>query len=85
MPYINFRRESKLTEKTEISGRRPTHELKVKDPETGRFTTIGVAWDSDEFMNIQLSPGASISYVDQQNLGLKLTLFPITERKYNKD
>ena len=64
------------------SGLRPTHELKIKDPETGRHTTIGVAWDANgEWMNIQLNPGVSISYVDQQQLGLKLTIFKKEEYK----
>ena len=76
--------EDEMEAEVEIrSGLRPTHELKVKDPETNRHTTIGVAWDSDGFMNIQLSPAASISYADQQNLGLKLTIFPID--KYREE
>jgi hypothetical protein len=67
------------------TGMRPTHELKVKDPETSRHTTVGVAWDSDEWMNIQLNPGVSLSYVDQQQLGLKLTIFPIEKKKFNQE
>jgi hypothetical protein len=64
-----------------LIGKRPTHELKVKDPTTNRHTTIGVAWDSENFMNIQLNPGSALSYADQQGFDLKITLFPIDEKK----
>ena len=67
------------------TGKRPSHEVKLKDVETGRHTVVGVAWDSDEWMNIQLNPGVNLSYVDQQQLGLKLTIFPIEKKKYNQE
>ena len=67
-----------------MAGKRPTHELKVKDTETGDSGKIGVAWANDDgSFSIRLEPCTVISYEAMR--GKVMTLFPIkTEKEWEE-
>ena len=58
-----------------MSDKKPTHDLSVKDNETGDYAKIGVAWlNEDGHISIKLHPCVVISYEGLK--GKLLTLFP---------
>jgi hypothetical protein len=69
---------------SDMSGKKPTHELCVKDLETQARGKIGVAWENDDgSFTIQLQPCTSLTYDNVKNKAL--TLFPIrTEAQWTK-
>lgn len=60
---------------------KPTHELVVKDVETGDYGKIGVGWmdDKDGYVSIKLNPCVVVSYESLRDK--VLTLFPIKTDK----
>jgi hypothetical protein len=60
-----------------MAGRKPTHELKVKDTETGDTCRVAVAWfnEEDGSFGIKLQPCTVLTYDSMK--GKVLTLFPI--------
>jgi hypothetical protein len=63
-----------------MSNAKPTHELKVRDDETGDWAKVGVGWISPEgWVTLKLSPCSVLSYETMKNKSL--TLFPIKTDK----
>jgi len=59
-----------------MSGKKPTHELCVKDLETQDRGRIGVAWENEDgSFTIKLHPCTSITYDNVKNKAL--SLFPL--------
>ncbi len=55
---------------------KPTHLLKLRDPDTKYDTTVGAAWlQNGGHITILLNPGITLSYADQRRWKLQLTLF----------
>lgn len=59
-----------------MSGKKPTHELCVKDLESQDRGKIGVAWENEDgSFTIRLNPCTSLTYDGMKNKAL--SLFPI--------
>lgn len=59
-----------------MSGKKPTHEISVKDLETQDRGRIGVAWENEDgSFTLKLSPCASLTYDNTK--GKSVVLFPI--------
>lgn len=59
---------------------KPTHELSVRDDETGDYAKIGVGWQSKEgWISIRLNPCTAVTYESLK--GKSLTLFPMKSKE----
>jgi len=63
-----------------MSGVKPTHELVVRDDETGDYGKIGVGWQNKEGgISIRLNPCSVVTYDSLK--GKTLTLFPVKTKE----
>lgn len=63
----------------DVTNRRPHYRLALKDNESGRNGTVGVAWlDDNGAISIYLNPGVQLGY-EHTRKPMTLRLFPINQ------